>query len=59
MRGGLSNIVEKALGSIAKAGSTAIRAVAGHGEKVTAQRSGVCGHPGERFHLRHRSNWHP
>ncbi|MFZ0591076.1 MAG: galactarate dehydratase [Bryobacteraceae bacterium] len=36
-RGGLSNIVEKALGSIAKAGSTAIQAVAGHGEKVTAK----------------------
>jgi len=36
-RGGLANIVEKALGSIAKAGSTAIRAVATHGEKVTAR----------------------
>jgi galactarate dehydratase len=36
-RGGLANIVEKALGSIAKAGSTAIRAVAPHGEKVTAR----------------------
>jgi galactarate dehydratase len=36
-RGGLANIVEKALGSIAKAGSTAIRAVASHGEKVTAK----------------------
>ncbi len=36
-RGGLSNIVEKALGSIAKAGTTAIRAVASHGEKVTAK----------------------
>jgi galactarate dehydratase len=36
-RGGLNNIVEKALGSVAKAGSTAIRAVAGHGEKVTAK----------------------
>ncbi len=36
-RGGLANIVEKALGSIAKSGSTAIRAVAGHGEKVTAK----------------------
>ncbi len=34
-RGGLANIVEKALGSIAKAGSTAITAVATHGEKVT------------------------
>ncbi len=33
-RGGLANMVEKALGSIAKAGSTAIRAVATHGEKV-------------------------
>jgi len=36
-RGGLANIVEKALGSVAKAGSTAIRAVAAHGEKVTAR----------------------
>ena len=36
-RGGLANIVEKALGSVAKAGSTAIRAVAAHGEKVTAK----------------------
>jgi galactarate dehydratase len=36
-RGGLANIVEKALGSVAKAGSTAIRAVASHGEKVTAK----------------------
>jgi galactarate dehydratase len=36
-RGGLANIVEKALGSVAKAGTTAIRAVASHGEKVTAR----------------------
>ena len=36
-RGGLSNIVEKALGSVAKAGSTALRAVASHGEKVTSK----------------------
>jgi galactarate dehydratase len=36
-RGGLSNVVEKALGSIAKAGSTALTAVASHGEKVTAK----------------------
>ena len=36
-RGGLANIVEKALGSIAKAGSSAITAVASHGEKVTAK----------------------
>lgn len=33
-RGGLANVVEKALGSIAKAGSSAIMAVTGHGEKV-------------------------
>jgi galactarate dehydratase len=36
-RGGLANVVEKALGSIAKAGSTAITAVASHGERVTAK----------------------
>jgi galactarate dehydratase len=36
-RGGLANIVEKAMGSVAKAGSTALMAVAGHGEKVTAK----------------------
>ena len=36
-RGGLANIVEKALGSVAKAGSSAISAVASHGEKVTAK----------------------
>jgi len=33
-RGGLSNIVEKALGSVAKSGSSAIMAVASHGERV-------------------------
>jgi galactarate dehydratase len=33
-RGGLANVVEKALGSIAKAGSTAIVGVASHGERV-------------------------
>lgn len=36
-RGGLANIVEKALGSVAKSGTTAIRAVAAQGEKVTAK----------------------
>ena len=36
-RGGLANIVEKALGSVAKAGSTALMGVYGHGEKVTAK----------------------
>jgi galactarate dehydratase len=33
-RGGLANVVEKALGSVAKAGTTALMAVASHGEKV-------------------------
>src|SRR5260370_14117465 len=37
IRGGLSNVVEKALGSIAKAGTSALMAVAAHGEKVTAK----------------------
>src|SRR5580693_5116484 len=36
-RGGLANIVEKALGSVAKSGSSAIMAVASHGEKVRAK----------------------
>jgi galactarate dehydratase len=36
-RGGLVNIVEKALGSVAKAGATTLRAVATHGERVTAK----------------------
>lgn len=36
-RGGLANVVEKALGSVAKAGSTALMAVATHGERVTAK----------------------
>lgn len=36
-RGGLANIVEKSLGSVAKAGTTALRAVATHGEKVTGK----------------------
>jgi galactarate dehydratase len=36
-RGGLANVVEKALGSIAKAGTSALMAVASQGEKVTAK----------------------
>jgi len=34
-RGGLSNIVEKALGPVAKSGTTALRAVVSPGERVT------------------------
>src|SRR5207302_939583 len=36
-RGGLANVVEKALGSIAKAGTSALAAVASHGERVTTK----------------------
>jgi galactarate dehydratase len=36
-RGGLANIVEKALGSVAKAGSTALVAVSAPGERVTTK----------------------
>jgi galactarate dehydratase len=36
-RGGLANVVEKALGSVAKSGSSALMAVAGPGERVTAK----------------------
>ena len=36
-RGGLANVVEKALGSVAKAGTSAISSVASHGDKVTAK----------------------
>lgn len=36
-RGGLANVVEKALGSVAKAGNSALMAVATHGEKVTSK----------------------
>ena len=36
-RGGLANIVEKALGSVAKSGSTALAGVAGPGERVTTK----------------------
>ncbi|MBV6432479.1 MAG: Galactarate dehydratase (L-threo-forming) [Bryobacteraceae bacterium] len=36
-RGGLANVVEKALGSIAKAGTSALMAVASHGEQVKSK----------------------
>lgn len=36
-KGGLANIVEKALGSVAKAGNSALSAVTGPGERVTAR----------------------
>ena len=37
-RGGLSNVVEKALGSVAKAGRSALMSVATHGERVGSGR---------------------
>ncbi len=37
LRGGIANVVEKALGSIAKAGSTAIMGVATHGERAATK----------------------
>ena len=36
-KGGLSNVVEKALGSVAKAGTTALRGVLTHGERATTK----------------------
>ncbi len=36
-RGGLANIVEKSLGSVAKSGTSALAAVATHGERVTSK----------------------
>jgi galactarate dehydratase len=36
-RGGLTNIVEKTLGAVAKAGTSAISGVFGHGERVTTK----------------------
>ena len=36
-RGGLANIVEKALGSVAKSGTSALDAVTSHGERVLAK----------------------
>ena len=52
-QGGLANVVEKAMGSIAKAGSTALMGVAGPGGAGNSKGPCVCSHAGERFHLRH------
>ena len=42
--GGLANIVEKALGSIAKAGTSSISGVFGPGERINLQRACLCRH---------------
>jgi galactarate dehydratase len=48
-RGGLANIVEKALGSIAKSGSTAIQEVTSHGERVKGKGLVFAATPGSDF----------
>jgi galactarate dehydratase len=50
--GGIANVVEKALGSIAKAGSSPISGVFGPGERVTKRGLIFCGHARQRFYLR-------
>ena len=52
-RGGLANVVEKALGSVAKAGSTAIMAVATHGERVRSKGLVFAATPRRRLDVRH------
>ena len=44
-RGGLSNIVEKAMGSVTKSGTTALMGVAGPGERVTTKGLGFAATP--------------
>jgi galactarate dehydratase len=52
--GGLSNIVEKAMGSIVKSGSAPISGVLAPGEKLRPTSGpGVRRHAGQRLHLRH------
>ncbi|MES2821588.1 MAG: galactarate dehydratase [Pseudomonadota bacterium] len=48
-KGGLSNIVEKSLGSIVKSGSSAINAVVGPGERVTRKGLTYCATPASDF----------
>ncbi|MET1078018.1 MAG: galactarate dehydratase [Pseudomonas sp.] len=48
-KGGLSNIVEKSLGSIVKSGSSAINGVLGPGERVTAKGLIFCATPASDF----------
>jgi galactarate dehydratase len=57
-RGGLVNVVEKALGSIAKAGTTAIRAVATHDEKTAARGLVFAATPASDLSAE-RSSWLP
>jgi galactarate dehydratase len=55
-KGGLSNIVEKAMGSIVKSGTSPISGCAVPGRKAQSQRPegpDLCRHPCQRLHLRH------
>ena len=52
-KGGLNNIVEKALGSVAKSGSSAISGVLAPGERGPRARPDLRGDAGERLRLRH------
>ena len=52
-KGGLSNIVEKAMGSIVKSGSAPISGVLAPGEKLRQKGLVFRGHAGQRLHLRH------
>ena len=52
-KGGLSNIVEKAMGSIVKSGTFADRGRAVTRREGQAEGSHLCRHAGQRLHLRH------
>ncbi len=52
-KGGLSNIVEKAMGSIVKSGTAPIAGVLSPGERSTAEGPDLRRDAGQRFHLRH------
>ena len=52
-KGGLSNIVEKAMGSIVKSGSAPISGVLAPGEKLQAEGPDLRRDAGQRLHLRH------
>jgi galactarate dehydratase len=51
--GGLSNIVEKSLGSVVKSGTSPIVDVISPGEKDPQERIEFCSHSSQRFCLRH------
>ena len=58
-QGGLANVVEKALGSIAKSGTSAISDVLAPRREGDPQGAGLRGDAGLRFRLRHACSWPP